>query len=140
MKIKYNFSEINKLDFPLNKGNIVFLKWDLGAWKTTLSKHILNNLLSVTDSITSPTYTYYNKYEWTLDWEKIDIYHFDLYRLSDYDEFFAIWAEEILDNNSWIILIEWPDIIEKYYKSDLEINLFKTEIEEQREIEIKKLK
>jgi len=138
MRKKYNFTEINKLHFPLNKGNIVFLNWDLWAWKTTISKHILNNLLKVNENITSPTYTYYNKYEWILDWEKVDIYHFDLYRLSDYDEFFAIWAEEILDNNSWIILIEWPDIIKKYYNSDLEIYLYKTDLEEERNIEILK--
>ena len=50
-------------------------------------------------SITSPTYTYYNKY--TLD-NFINIYHYDLYRLKDYDEFFAIWWEDILDNNDWI--------------------------------------
>jgi len=138
MKQKYNISEINNLNFTLNKGDIIFLKWDLWAWKTTLSKHILNNILEVKDIITSPTYTYYNKYKWILEWEKIDIYHFDLYRLSKYDEFFAIWGEEILDNNSWIILIEWPEIIEKFYKSDLKINLFKIEKENEREIEIKK--
>ena len=137
MKKKYNINDINKLDFTFNKGNIVFLKWDLGAWKTTLSKYILNDILWVKSSITSPTYTYYNKYEGVLEWEKIDIYHFDLYRINDYDEFFAIWAEEILDNNSWVILIEWPEIIEKYYNSDIEIKLFKTNIENQREIEIK---
>ena len=136
MKKKYNILDIKSLELSLSKGGVVFLKWDLWAWKTTISKHILNNILGVKDNITSPTYTYYNKYEGILDWEKIDIYHFDLYRLNDYDEFFAIWAEEILDNNSWIILIEWPEIIEKYYKSDLEIQLFKTNIDNEREIKI----
>ena len=136
MKKKYNIKEIKNLNIPIKKWDIIFLKWDLWAWKTTISKHILNNILKVNDNIVSPTYTYYNKYEWFLDWEKINIYHFDLYRLENYDEFFAIWAEEILDNNSWIILIEWPDIIEKYYKPNLEIKLFKTEKENCREIEI----
>ena len=137
MQDKYNINNIKKLSFDLTKGNLVFLKWDLWAWKTTISKHILNDILQVKDSITSPTYTYYNKYVWILDWENIDIYHFDLYRLDNYDEFFAIWAEEILDNNSGIILIEWPEIIEKYYNSNLEIQLFKTDLENEREIKIK---
>jgi tRNA threonylcarbamoyladenosine biosynthesis protein TsaE len=135
---KYVLNEINKLSFPLNKPQIIFLKWDLWAWKTTISKYILNNLLKVKDSINSPTYTYYNKYEWFLDWEKIDIYHFDLYRLENYDEFFAIWAEEIFDNNNWIILVEWPDLIEEYYQADLTIEIFKTEQEDKREINIVK--
>jgi tRNA threonylcarbamoyladenosine biosynthesis protein TsaE len=133
---KYVLNEINKLEIPLNKPQIIFLKWDLWAWKTTLSKHILNNLLNVKEEITSPTYTYYNKYKWILNWEEINIYHFDLYRLNNYDEFFAIWAEEILDNNNWIILIEWPNILYKYYDPDLLIEIFKTEIDDERKIKI----
>lgn len=140
MKKIYDINELENIDILLNKGDIVFLNWDLWAWKTTISKHILNNILWVKEEVTSPTYTYYNKYEWILFWEEIDIYHFDLYRLFDYSEFFAIWSEEILDNNFWIILIEWPDIIRDYYKANIEINLFKIENENKREIEIKRNK
>ncbi len=125
---KYKLSEINNINLDLTKPKIVFLKWDLWAWKTTLSKHILTNLLKISENITSPTYTYYNKY-----WNN---YHFDLYRLKNYDEFFAIWAEDILDNNTWIILIEWPDIIEKYYKADIIISIKKTDVEDEREVDI----
>lgn len=126
---KYSLKNISSLDIKIKKPFIIFLKWDLAAWKTTLSKYILNDILWVEDEIVSPTYTYYNKYN--------DNYHFDLYRLENYDEFFAIWWEEILDNNSWVILIEWPEIIEKYYNPDLEIILKKTDNPEEREIEIK---
>lgn len=125
---KYSLNNISSLEIPIKKPCIIFLKWDLAAGKTTLSKYILNNLLWVNEEITSPTYTYYNKYG--------ENYHFDLYRLENYDEFFAIWAEEILDNNSGVILIEWPELIEKYYKPDLEIILKKTVIPDEREIEI----
>lgn len=128
MKKIYNLENIKSLELEINSPSIIFLRWDLWAGKTTLSKHILNNILKIDEEITSPTYTYYNKYE--------NNYHFDLYRISNYDEFFAIWAEEILDNNSWVILIEWPDIIEKYYSPDIEIFLRKTENENEREIEI----
>jgi tRNA threonylcarbamoyladenosine biosynthesis protein TsaE len=136
MERKYNINDISTLEFSFKIGDIVFLNWDLGAWKTTISKYILNDILSVKENVTSPTYTYYNKYEWILDWKKINIYHFDLYRLNNYDEFFAIWAEEILDDNNWVILIEWPDIIKKYYNPNLIINLFKLENEDERGIEI----
>jgi tRNA threonylcarbamoyladenosine biosynthesis protein TsaE len=136
MERKYNINDISTLEFSFKIGDIVFLNWDLGAWKTTISKYILNDILSVKENVTSPTYTYYNKYEWILDWKKINIYHFDLYRLNNYDEFFAIWAEEILDDNNWVILIEWPDIIKRYYNPNLIINLFKLENEDERKIEI----
>jgi len=125
---KYSLDNLKDLQIPINKPCIVFLKGDLGAWKTTLSKYIINNILWIKEDVTSPTYTYYNKYN--------DVYHFDLYRLQDYDEFFAIWWEDILDNNEGVILIEWPELLEKYYKPDIEIILKKTDIEDEREIEI----
>lgn len=128
MKKLYDLEELKNLKLNLTKPMLVFLKWDLWAGKTTLSKHIFNNLLWIQENIKSPTYTYYNKYD--------DNYHFDLYRLNNEDEFFAIWWEEILDNNKWIILIEWPEIIEKNYKADLIIELKKTNDENVREIEI----
>ena len=125
---KYSLDNLKDLQIPINKPCIVFLKGDLGAWKTTLSKYIINNILWIKEDVTSPTYTYYNKYN--------DVYHFDLYRLQDYDEFFAIWWEDVLDNNEGVILIEWPELLEKYYKPDIEIILKKTDIEDEREIEI----
>jgi tRNA threonylcarbamoyladenosine biosynthesis protein TsaE len=136
MKKNYILSEISSLNIRLEEPSIVFLKGDLWSWKTTFSKYILNNILNVKNDVISPTYTYYNKYTWELNWKQIDIYHFDLYRLKDYNEFFAIWWEDIFDNNEWIILVEWPEIIEKYYKSNLYISLNKTEIEDEREVEI----
>ncbi len=128
MKQKYLLNEIWSLNLNLKKNEIIFLYWDLWAGKTTISKHILNNLLWVKEEIRSPTYTYYNKY--------LNNYHFDLYRLQNYDDFFAIWWEEILDNNSWIIIIEWPELIEKYFSPTIKILLNKTENEKEREIEI----
>jgi len=157
---KYLLSEIKNLQIPLKLPCIVFLKGDLASGKTTLAKHILQDLLWVKEEVTSPTYTYYNKYLvesgnfWVVSSQSsvfslqfsdfqnensplLTLYHFDLYRLSSYDEFFAIGWEEILDNNIGIILIEWPEIIETYYSPDIEIILKKTEREDEREIEIK---
>ncbi len=125
---KYFLKYISDLKIEIKKPCLIFLRWDLWAGKTTLAKHILNDILWIEGEVTSPTYTYYNKY--------LDNYHFDLYRINNYDEFFAIWWEEILDNNSWVILVEWPEIIEKYYSPDLEIILKKTENSEEREIKI----
>ncbi|RAL55724.1 tRNA (adenosine(37)-N6)-threonylcarbamoyltransferase complex ATPase subunit type 1 TsaE [Candidatus Gracilibacteria bacterium GN02-872] len=125
---KYFLKYISDLKIEIKKPCLIFLRGDLGAGKTTLAKHILNDILGIEGEVTSPTYTYYNKY--------LDNYHFDLYRINNYDEFFAIGGEEILDNNSGVILVEWPEIIEKYYSPDLEIILKKTENSEEREIKI----
>jgi len=130
MKKIYSIDNIWEIKIPLKKPLIVFLHGDLWAGKTTLSKHILQDILDVTNEITSPTYTYYNKYG--------DNYHFDLYRIWAYDEFFAIGWEDVLDNLEWVALIEWPEKIAPYYKPDVEIFLRKTDKENEREIEIKK--
>jgi tRNA A37 threonylcarbamoyladenosine biosynthesis protein TsaE len=49
-----------------------------------------------------------------------------LYRLKNYDEFFNIAGEDIFDDENNIILVEWPEIIEKYYKATIKINILKT--------------
>lgn len=126
---KYFLNDIFNLSLEIKPWDIIFIYWDLASWKTTFSKHIINNLLWIKQDVISPTYTYYNKY-----WK--NIYHFDLYRLNNYDEFFAIGWEEILDNSENISIIEWPEIIKPYFKPNIEIYLRKTKNELEREIGI----
>lgn len=117
----------------LSRPSLVFLYGDLWAWKTTFSGKIIQKYTSISDNITSPTYVYYNIYE--------DIFHFDLYRIKDYSEFVSIWWEEILDNNEWIILIEWPEILEPFYEPDFKIYIEKSGVFDwERQISIEKKK
>lgn len=126
---KYFLNDISNIIFPINRGDIVFLFGDLASWKTTLSKHLISYILQKDTEVSSPTYVYYNKYG-------ENIYHFDLYRLKNYDEFFAIGAEEILENPNNICIIEWPEIIQSYFLPSIKIYLKKTENENEREIHI----
>jgi tRNA threonylcarbamoyl adenosine modification protein YjeE len=54
--------------------------------------------------VRSPTYTYYQKY-----WK--NIYHCDLYRIEDYPTWVSIGGEEVAQDPSSIMLIEWPEIL-----------------------------
>lgn len=126
MNNNYTISTLKTLNINIKSPSLIFLYWDLWAGKTTLSSQIIQDILGRNQEITSPTYVYYNKYD--------DIYHFDLYRLSSYDEFVSIGWEEILDNNSWIVLVEWPEYLEKYYIPDITIHLYKTNNMNEREI------
>ena len=128
MNQKYFLLDINSVIIPINKPSLIFLRGGVWLWKTTLSKHIINDLLWDKSTVISPTYTYYNSYT--------GIVHFDLYRIKDYDEFFAIGWEDILDNNTWVVIVEWPEKIEKYYTPDIDITLKETENEGERELEI----
>lgn len=128
-KISYILTKENFSWLPIfpTKGDRVFLRGDLGAGKTTISKHIISSLLGVPTSVKSPTYIYYNKYG-------DNIYHFDLYRLRSYDDFVNIGGEEILDNPKNICLIEWPELLAGRYEPTIDVTILKTEVEDEREI------
>lgn len=104
--------ELENITLPISSG-IVFLYGNLGAGKTSFVQSQLARLGF--DDVTSPTYVYYNTYG--------DNYHFDLYRQSDYEEFVSIGGEEILDNATGLVFIEWPQNLEPFYTPDLIIRI-----------------
>lgn len=89
----------------LKCGDIVILSGDLGSGKTKFVEGVLENF-NLQDEISSPTFTIVNEYKN----EQATIYHFDVYRLEDADEFYAIGGEEYFENG--ICLIEWGEMIE----------------------------
>ena len=95
-----------KIASKLKKGDIVVLSGDLGSGKTKFTEGVLS-YFNKQDEISSPTFTIVNEYET----EKDMIYHFDVYRLDDIDEFYAIGGEEYFDKG--ICLIEWGEMIEE---------------------------
>ncbi len=95
----------NKIASQLKKGMVVVLTGDLGSGKTKLTEGILT-YFGLQDEISSPTFTIVNEYHT----EKLDIYHFDVYRLTDVDEFIAIGGEEYFEKGACII--EWGELIE----------------------------
>lgn len=96
-----------KIASQLQIGDIIILSGDLGSGKTKLTEGILT-YFNLQDEISSPTFTIVNEY----DTEKIKIFHFDVYRLTDVDEFFAIGGEEYFEKGASII--EWGEMIEDY--------------------------
>lgn len=92
---------------PQMQHNILLLKGNLGAGKTTFTQFLLKNLGS-TDEVNSPTYSIVNEYTTP----KGKIFHFDLYRLKNIDEVYDIGIEEYLDN-AQLCIIEWPEVYEE---------------------------
>lgn len=89
----------------LNKNSIIILSGDLGSGKTKFTQGILK-YYGLESEISSPTFTIVNEYNAT----NVNIYHFDLYRLEDIDEFYAMGGEEYLQNG--ICIFEWGEILE----------------------------
>lgn len=95
----------------LNKGDIVVLTGELGSGKTKFVEGFLQNY-NLQDEISSPTFNIVNEYVS----EKNNIYHFDVYRLADSDEFYAIGGEEYFEKG--ICLIEWGEMISDVFPKD----------------------
>ena len=89
----------------LHVGDVVVLTGELGAGKTKFTEGFLE-YFHLENEISSPTFTIVNEYNSSIG---INIYHFDVYRLADTDEFYAIGGEEYLEKG--ICLIEWGEII-----------------------------
>jgi len=97
---------VDKL-IPDLKHNILLLKGNLGAGKTTFTQFLLKKLGS-SDEVNSPTYSIVNEY----NTPEGKIYHFDLYRLKNIEEVYDIGIEEYLDN-AFLCIIEWPEVYEE---------------------------
>lgn len=93
-----------KLASKLQVGDIIVLSGELGSGKTKFTEGILS-YFNLENQISSPTFTIVNEYITST----IPIYHFDVYRLADCEEFSAIGGEEYFEKG--ICIIEWGEII-----------------------------
>lgn len=91
----------------LAKDDLVLLYGSLGSGKTLFVKGLCSGLGIDADAVSSPTFTLMHTYAG----QDNIVSHFDLYRLSDVEEFFLIGGEEVLGRQ--ICLIEWPQLIEE---------------------------
>ena len=108
---EYTIKIGNNLAKLLNKGDVVVLSGDLGAGKTKFVEGFLHNF-GLQDEISSPTFNIINEYISSDN----NIYHFDVYRLEDSDEFYAIGGEEYFEKG--ICLIEWGELISDVLPKD----------------------
>jgi tRNA threonylcarbamoyladenosine biosynthesis protein TsaE len=118
----------------LKVGDIVFLKGDLGAGKTTFVKGIAQAFKTPSKKVNSPTFVLMNVYK-----GKLPIYHIDLYRLENPKTVAEQEIGDIFDEYFYgegISLIEWPERLGEHKPKEYYLVEFKHKGETRRAIAI----
>jgi tRNA threonylcarbamoyl adenosine modification protein YjeE len=110
-----------KISQKLKNGDCVFLIGEIGVGKTTLTRHLINNIQSQNGlketEVLSPTFNLLYEYEI----KDLKIMHYDLYRIKKTEELehLGIFSE----NEKTIKIVEWPDLIKTPLTNKLEVHL-----------------
>ena len=114
----------------LSAGDTVLLSGDLGAGKSVFARGIARGM-GIEGPMPSPTFTLMIPYETA----GRKLYHFDLYRLSDPDEYWAAGLDEFVGGDG-VAVVEWPRMAELEPTPALSVRLARTGGDQLRRIEI----
>lgn len=107
---KETFNFAFDLASKINGNKVICLNGELGAGKTVFVKGFCS--FFGINEISSPTFTLVNEYNGTRP-----VFHFDVYRLCDEDEFYAIGGDEYFERG--VCIIEWSDVIKDALPKDV---------------------
>lgn len=124
-----------KLSENLNNNSIIVLSGNLGAGKTRFMRGIAK-YFGIENEVSSPTFTIVNEYTSKLNTSNVNtIFHFDVYRLSDSEDFENSVGTDYFSNG--LCIIEWGEIIKDILPSStIYITIEHTEKENERIIKI----
>jgi tRNA threonylcarbamoyladenosine biosynthesis protein TsaE len=109
-----------KLAPMLAPPKLVLLRGELGAGKTTLVKGIAEGFHAASEEeVTSPTFTLVHEYHGPA----VNLYHIDLYRIDTARELETLGLDDLVAENS-VLLIEWGEKFPRLQRErDVEIAL-----------------
>ena len=105
----------------IKSNDIIVLNGELGAGKTVFMSGIAS-YFDIEDEVSSPTFTIVNEYSLK---DNSKIFHFDVYRIYDSNEFLERIGTEYFDEG--ISIIEWGNIIKDIPKRTIYIDISKDE-------------
>ena len=109
----------------------IAMRGEMGVGKTVFTRGFVSHFGRA--NVKSPTYTIVNEYKVG----GVNIYHFDLYRISDGDDLESIGYHEYVESDAYSI-VEWSERVPEYIPSDaITVTISRVpEDDEAREIEI----
>lgn len=87
----------------LRAGDVVYLRGDLGAGKSSLARGLIRALTNPDQDVPSPTFTLLQTYETP----GFSLHHLDLYRIENPDEIHELGLDDARE--AGVLVIEWPD-------------------------------
>ncbi|MFK7939568.1 MAG: tRNA (adenosine(37)-N6)-threonylcarbamoyltransferase complex ATPase subunit type 1 TsaE [Roseovarius sp.] len=92
-----------RLGASLRPGDTLLLDGQVGAGKTHFARAVIQDLILTPEDVPSPTYTLVQTYDARVG----EIWHADLYRLTDLSEIEELGLLQAFEGA--ICLVEWPD-------------------------------
>ena len=129
MTYKTNSSEQTEalgeaLGRSLRGGEVIAYLGDLGAGKTAFTRGLARGL-GIPMRVTSPTYTVVNEYSGG----RLELFHFDMYRLGSSEELFDIGWEDYLLRGG-VCAVEWSENVWDAIENAITVRIDKLSEEE----------
>ena len=127
--------ETEKIGFLLGKSisrqQVVAMFGELGAGKTAFTRGFAKGM-GIDSDVSSPTFALVNEYRG----KEKTLYHFDMYRISGWDDLYSTGYFDYLDEGA-VLIIEWSENIEAVLPENcIRVEITKTENPNERNIEI----
>jgi len=97
----------------LHGGELILLQGDLGLGKTVFARGIAAGLGIQPEDVSSPSFTLVQEYRGG----RVPMFHVDLYRVRDENEFETLGLEEILGSGA-VIVVEWGEKLPPGYRRE----------------------
>ena len=97
-------------------GEVLVLTGELGSGKTAFTKGIAE-AIGIDEVITSPSFAIMNAYE-----GRMNLYHFDFYRISDTGEMEQL-LEDYIGREDGVVVIEWGERVAEFLDSCIRIHI-----------------
>ena len=121
----------SELAATLKGGEVIAFYGDLGQGKTCFTTGLAEGL-GFNGEVSSPTFAIINEYIGG----RLNLYHFDMYRISGWDDLYSTGYFDYLDTGATLI-IGWSENIEAILPEDwVRVTITKTDNPDERNIEI----